>query len=74
MPPTVLDVVSALDGATVGQVVEGRRRFALQVRSAPWSRADEESIRAQRTADAKGRMIPRGDLAEIGREDVLPSG
>ncbi|MEO6812038.1 MAG: CusA/CzcA family heavy metal efflux RND transporter [Isosphaeraceae bacterium] len=65
----VLNVVSALGGKIVGQVVEGQRRFALQVRFAPEYRDDIESIRQLKIADPQGRMIPLQDLADIELED-----
>jgi cobalt-zinc-cadmium resistance protein CzcA len=65
----ILDVVSALGGKTVGQVVEGQRRFALQVRFAPDSRNDPAVIRKLKIADPRGRMIPLEDLCKIEMED-----
>jgi cobalt-zinc-cadmium resistance protein CzcA len=65
----VLDVVSALGGREVGQVVVDQRRFALQVRFAARYRADVEAVRDLRVADPRGRMIPLEDLAEIRIED-----
>ena len=65
----VLDAVSALGGKVVGQVVEGQRRFALQVRFGTKYRNDVESIRALRIADSRGRMIPLEDLADIRMEE-----
>ena len=65
----VLDVVSALGGKTVGQVVEGSRRFDLQVRFSPEARNDVEAIKTLRIADPTGRMIPLEDLAEVVMED-----
>ena len=65
----VLDVVSALGGKVVGQVVEGQRRFALQVRMAPEYRDDVETIRHLKVADPQGRMIPMEDLADISLVD-----
>ncbi|HWE34963.1 MAG TPA: CusA/CzcA family heavy metal efflux RND transporter [Isosphaeraceae bacterium] len=65
----VLDVVTALGGKVVGQVVEGQRRFALQVRFGRESRSDLEAIKRLRIADPQGRMIPLQDLAEIKVED-----
>jgi len=65
----VLDVVSALGGKEVGQVVVDERRFGLQVRFAPEYRDNVEAIRALRVADPMGRMIPLEDLADIRMED-----
>lgn len=65
----VLDVVSALGGTTVGQVVEGQRRFALQVRFKAESRNDIETIRQLKVADSQGRLIPLEDLCEFQQQD-----
>jgi cobalt-zinc-cadmium resistance protein CzcA len=65
----VLDVVTALGGKVVGEVVEGARRFALQVRFAPQYRDDLETIRQLKIADPQGRMIPLEDLADLVLED-----
>jgi len=65
----VLDVVAALGGKTVGQVVVDQKRFALQVRFDARSRHDVDAVRALRIADPQGRMIPLEDLAEVRIED-----
>jgi cobalt-zinc-cadmium resistance protein CzcA len=61
----VTDVVTALGGKIVGQVVEGQRRFALQVRFGPEYRNDVETIRRLKVSDPQGRLIPLEDLADI---------
>jgi cobalt-zinc-cadmium resistance protein CzcA len=66
---TILDVVSALGGKVVGQVIEGQRTFDLQVRYDPAARDDQESIKRLKVADPTGRMIPLSELAEFHRED-----
>ncbi len=65
----VLDAVAALGGKVVGQVVEGQRRFALQVRFGERYRNDVEVIRSLKIADPQGRMIPLEDLADVNREE-----
>ena len=65
----VLDAVAALGGKVVGQVVEGQRRFALQVRFGPQYRNEIETIRTLKIADPQGRMIALEDLAEVRMED-----
>ena len=65
----VLDAVAALGGKVVGQVVEGQRRFAIQVRFEARYRDDIETIRTLKITDPQGRMIPLEDLAEIRLED-----
>jgi cobalt-zinc-cadmium resistance protein CzcA len=61
----VLDVVQAMGGRTVGEVLEGQRRFDIQVRFTPESRSDVERIRSLKVADPQGRMIPLSQLADI---------
>ena len=61
----VLDVVESMGGKEVGQVLEGQRRFALQVRFQPKDRADIEGIRNIKVADPQGRLIPLSQLASI---------
>ena len=65
----VLDVVQALGGRSVGTVLEGQRRFELQVRFAPDRRGDVEAIRNLKVQDPSGRMIPLSQLADIILED-----
>ena len=66
---TVLNMVSSLGGVTVGEVFEGQRRFPLQVRIAPQSRQETDSIRDLKVDDPQGRQIPLGQLAAIRMED-----
>lgn len=61
----VLDVVRTMGGREVGEVLEGQRRFTMQVRFAPGSRDDLEKIRNLRVADPRGRQIPISQLADI---------
>ncbi|MCC6264060.1 MAG: efflux RND transporter permease subunit [Bryobacterales bacterium] len=61
----VLDAVEAMGGKTVGQVMEGQRRFALQVRFQESDRANIERIRNIKVADPQGRLLPLSQLAEI---------
>ena len=61
----VLDVVESMGGKEVGQVLEGQRRFALQVRFQPKDRADIEGIRNIKVADPQGRLIPLSQLTSI---------
>lgn len=64
----VLDVVEAMGGNVVGEVMEGQRRFALQVRFRQEDRSDIESIRNLKVADPQGRLIPLSQLASISVE------
>lgn len=61
----VLDVVESLGGKTVGQVLEGQRRFDMQVRFKESERQDIDRIRNIKVADAQGRLIPLTQVALI---------
>lgn len=61
----VLNVVEALGGKIVGQVLEGQRRFDLQVRFQEGDRKEVDRIRNLRVADPQGRLIPLSQLADI---------
>ena len=65
----VLNTVEAIGGKVVGQVVEGNRRFALQVRFDPSQRATVESVRNLKVGDNEGHFIPLEQLAEICEEE-----
>ena len=61
----VLDLVEALGGKTVGQVLEGQKRFDIQVRFREKDRNDIDRIRNIKVADAQGRAIPLSQLAAV---------
>jgi cobalt-zinc-cadmium resistance protein CzcA len=61
----VLELVETMGGRSVGSVLEGPRRYALQIRLHPSDRADVERIRELRLHDARGRLVPLGQLADI---------
>ncbi|MCP3099442.1 CusA/CzcA family heavy metal efflux RND transporter [Myxococcus sp. K15C18031901] len=61
----VLDTIETLGGKEVGTVVEGQRRFALQVRFAPGSRTSVEQLEGIRVASPTGQLIPLSQLARI---------
>lgn len=61
----ILDVVEAMGGKIVGQVMEGQRRFALQVRFQESDRLDIERIRNVKVSDPQGRPIPLSQLADV---------
>jgi cobalt-zinc-cadmium resistance protein CzcA len=65
----VLDVVSTLGGREVGIVLEGRRRFSLQVRFSPETRGNLGRIEALRVRAPGGQLIPLAQLADIRVED-----
>ncbi len=61
----VLNAVEAIGGKEVGQVLEGEKRFALQVRFEPDDRDNTDKIQNIKVADPQGRLIPLSQLAEI---------
>lgn len=68
----VLDVVRAMGGREAGVVLEGQRRFTLQVRYASGVREDLQSLHDLRVRAAGGQLIPVGQLATI-RVDEGPA-
>ncbi len=65
----VLDVVNAVGGRDAGVIVEGRKRFPLQVRYAPASRATLEDLERLRVRAPGGQLVPISQLAEMRVED-----
>ena len=65
----VLDTIQAIGGKTVGEIVEGNRRFAMQVRFPEQQRATDEEIGNLRVGDNEGHFIPLAQLADIQEED-----
>lgn len=65
----VLDVVEAMGGKVVGQVLEGQRRFLLQARFQQADRANVDRIKNIKVADPQGRLIPLSQLADIRVEE-----
>jgi cobalt-zinc-cadmium resistance protein CzcA len=65
----VLDAVSTMGGRAVGEVFEGQRRFALQVRYREDARSSVEAIRQIPIAAPGGALIPLGQLADLTVED-----
>lgn len=65
----VLDVVEAMGGKVVGQVLEGQRRFLLQARFQEADRASVDRIKNVKVADPQGRLIPLSQLADIRVEE-----
>jgi len=68
----VLDTVEAIGGKQVGQVLEGQKRFSMQVRFSPEDRASFDNIKNIKVSDQNGRLIPLNQLAEI-RTEVGPA-
>ncbi|HBJ35743.1 MAG TPA: CusA/CzcA family heavy metal efflux RND transporter [Planctomycetaceae bacterium] len=65
----VLDAISTIGGLQVGQVFEGQRRFPLQVRLRPESRANAEQLLSLKIDDSQGRPIPLSQIADVITED-----
>ncbi len=61
----VLNTVEAIGGKVVGQVVDGNRRFALQVRFEEPQRATADAIQNLKVGDSEGHFIPLAQLADI---------
>lgn len=64
----VLGAIEALGGRQVGVVLEGEKRFALQVRFPPEVRNSEAAIRRIPVAAEGGRMLPLHELATLDTE------
>jgi cobalt-zinc-cadmium resistance protein CzcA len=65
----VLDAVATMGGRRVGEVFEGQRRFALQVRYREDARSSIEAIRQIPIAAPGGALIPLGQLADLSVEE-----
>ena len=64
----VLNTVEAIGGKVVGQVVEGNKRFALQVRFEAEHRNSIDAIRNLMVGDNEGHFIPLAQLADVFEE------
>lgn len=64
----VLGAIEALGGKQVGVVLEGEKRFALQVRFPPDVRNSEAAIERIPVAADGGRLLPLGELALLDTE------
>jgi cobalt-zinc-cadmium resistance protein CzcA len=65
----VLDTVEAIGGKPVGEIVEGNRRFTLQVRFPQEQRATVDAISNLRVGDNEGHFIPLAQLADIEEQE-----
>jgi len=65
----VLDVISTLGGRQVGVVLEGSRRFALQVRFSPDTRKSVESVKRLLVRAPSGERVPLEQIADVRVED-----
>lgn len=64
----VLNTVEAIGGKVIGQVVEGNKRFALQVRFEQEHRNSIDAIRNLMIGDNEGHFIPLAQLADVFEE------
>jgi cobalt-zinc-cadmium resistance protein CzcA len=65
----VLDTIEAIGGKAVGEIVEGNRRFTMQVRFPQEQRATADAISNLRVGDREGHFIPLAQLADIQDEE-----
>ena len=65
----VLATVGALGGNVVGEIFEGQKRFALQVRFVEEARNQLDELGRLPVADPEGRLIPLGQLAQLKIEE-----
>ncbi|WP_224368450.1 efflux RND transporter permease subunit [Hyalangium versicolor] len=61
----VLDTIETIGGREAGTVLEGQKRFALQVRFAPSARATVEQLESLKVASPTGQLIPLSALARV---------
>jgi cobalt-zinc-cadmium resistance protein CzcA len=60
-----LDAIEALGGRNVGEVYEGERRFALQVRVPASLRDDIDQVRQLPVSGPAGPLVPLGQIANV---------
>lgn len=64
----VLDTVESIGGKVIGQVVEGNKRFAMQIRFEEPHRKSVDAIRNLKIGDNEGHFIPLAQLADVYEE------
>ncbi|MFN9718042.1 MAG: efflux RND transporter permease subunit [Planctomycetota bacterium] len=69
----VMDVVEALGGRHSGVIYEGRARFPVRVRVPEAWRTEIEGQKQLPVAEAGGKPVPLGELAEFLEEETPPS-
>ncbi|TWT75532.1 Cobalt-zinc-cadmium resistance protein CzcA [Posidoniimonas polymericola] len=69
----VMDVVAAVGGRSVGNVLDGRARFPILVRLPEAWRADQTLLAQLPVSSAGGKPIPLGELADIRLEETPPT-
>jgi cobalt-zinc-cadmium resistance protein CzcA len=65
----VLDTVEAMGGKVVGDVIEGNRRFILQVRFKASDRATPDAINNIKVGNSQGHFAPLIQLADVVSEE-----
>jgi len=65
----VLETVEAMGGKVVGQVIEGNKRFFMQVRFNSADRATPAAIGKVKVGNSRGEFIPLSQLADVVAED-----
>jgi cobalt-zinc-cadmium resistance protein CzcA len=65
----VLDTVEAMGGKVVGQVIDGNKRFFLQVRFDGRDRATADDINNIKVGNSQGHFIPLSQLADVVAEE-----
>jgi len=61
----VLNTIEAIGGKPVGQVIEGNKRYFLQVRFDQTNRGTVDNIRNLKVGDRDGHFIPMTQLADM---------
>ncbi len=69
----VLDVIESLGGRRVGVLMEGRARYPIMVRIPEAWRSDLDLLQQLPVAEAGGRVVPLGELADLSLEETPPS-
>ncbi len=64
----VLDTIQSIGGKPVGEIIEGNRRFTMQVRFPDSQRDSLDAIGNLRVGDNEGHFIPLAQLADIDEE------
>jgi cobalt-zinc-cadmium resistance protein CzcA len=65
----VLDTVEAMGGKVVGDVIDGNKRFLLQVRFDAADRMSTDAINDLKVGNGQGHFIPLSQLADVVSED-----
>jgi len=65
----VLDTIETIGGKPISEIVEGNKRFALQVRFPEQQRNTTDAVSNLRVGDNEGHFIPLAQLADIQDEE-----